>query len=837
MASQPAILQQCFSQAAAASKGVLERCLDHATAVLQEAETKSMKVAERDEFGTAWRELLKHKSEWLVGYPVEMGIAFKAAAAAAATAARAPREPASAPAPLGGLPGGSGPKLKLDALSLVDDTQLTEAIESSRLLQHILPMVEQPLSELDALMSSVQGLPTVSPELNPVRPEVFAQTLRTMMTAARAEPASISLWMKHMADPMGRELKEVYAKLAKMLAQAKVQAAGYRVLQTPSGAAKTGAAAEPGATEGPNSRGASGWGSLPGGLHPAGGPGAGTTPSGSAPLASEEQSRQYADLSGYEIGDALFQDFLFHGGAHVHQRLAPSFYQAVDEELAALRDSPAEELSEPEYDIPPPQLQAMPVVDRPQRFVDVLSQLSSKVWGAYSRARDRALVRTELKKDATEVGQVLGLEVVRKVVNQVAQDPRLLVPVREAIVALEPSLLRLAMVDPRFLSDERHPGRRLIEGVAQRSFKYNDEFSDEFNTFFQPVAESFNALNNVSVENPAPFDEALTQLQTQWSGEDQQQEDQRDEVLRTLRQAEERQAQADQIAYDLSLRSDLDQAPAVVLDFLYGPWALVMANARMSHPNQLDPGGFGAVITDLLWSVKLNYTLHEPAKLIAMIPALLGKLRAGLATLGQSPKDSEAFFGALMKLHQPVLELRRLRSQRDASESASMPLEVPLPDIPPATAEQRQPKASQQLWLGPKEQNAAGFEEAVPSDHAALSAAPSDSAPAPLDSGATPLLSEGEGEGEGDAEPALSPAQVLASLHEGSWVDLYSKGRWLRAQLIWASTRGTLFMFQSHGGQPHSMTKRSCEKLIQQRHLRPVDVQDVIGHALDALAA
>ena len=69
------------------------------------------------------------------------------------------------------------------------------------------------------------------------------------------------------------------------------------------------------------------------------------------------------------------------------------------------------------------------------------------------------------------LGQVLGLEVVRKLVNQVAQDPRLLVPVRESIVALEPSLLRLAMVDPRFFSEETHPGRRLMERVAQRSFK------------------------------------------------------------------------------------------------------------------------------------------------------------------------------------------------------------------------------------------------------------------------------------------------------------------------------------------------------------------------------
>ena len=43
----------------------------------------------------------------------------------------------------------------------------------------------------------------------------------------------------------------------------------------------------------------------------------------------------------------------------------------------------------------------MPAVDRPPRLVDVLSQLSSQVWGAYGRSRERAVVHTQLKKDAT----------------------------------------------------------------------------------------------------------------------------------------------------------------------------------------------------------------------------------------------------------------------------------------------------------------------------------------------------------------------------------------------------------------------------------------------------
>ena len=75
------------------------------------------------------------------------------------------------------------------------------------------------------------------------------------------------------------------------------------------------------------------------------------------------------------------------------------------------------------------------------------------------------------------------------------------------------------------------------------------------------------------------------------------------------------------------------------------------------------------------------------------------------------------------------------------------------------------------------------------------------------------------------------------SLRTGSWVDLYSKHRWLRAQLIWASTKATLSIFLSHGGQLHSMTKRSCEKLIMQRWLRPVDTHGVTAQALHAVAS
>lgn len=820
--------------------------MEDAVAGLQVAETQSMKVAERDELGTAWRELLKNKPAWIQQYPADLLVRFKANVAAAAQAARVPEtseEPAAAPFAASSSASSAFGALNHASFSLVDDQDVSKAIESSRLLQQVLPAVDHVLAELNKLISTVQGLPNVRPDLNPLRPDVFAQTLREMVVASKAEPAVASLWLKYMADPLGRELKRLYERLVNQLELANVQGASYRVLPTPAnvgrgrgrgGNGSSAAASGPGGAAEGDGSGAGGGGAYGGGE---GGYGEG----GGQPVP------QYADLSNYEIRDELFQDFLFNGGSNAHHGLAPSYYETVEEELAALQATPdsgpaplAE--SRPGY---MSDYEGMPAVDRPQRLVDERSQLSPQVWGSYAKPRERAIVRTQLKKEARQVGQVLGLEVVRKLVNQVAQDPRLLVPVREAIVALEPSLLRLAMVDPRFFSDEGHAGRRVMERVAQRSFKYNDEFSPEFLAFFEPVTRAFNELNSLTIEDAQPFGMALATLEYGWDEQDQLEAENRNNVLQALRFAEERQTQADQIAFELSTRSDLDKVPGLVLDFLFGPWALAMAHARLTDTrNQIDPMGFGSVVPDLLWSVKREVTLKRPAKLIEMIPSLLAKLHEGLDLLGQDPRESEPFFEGLMKLHRPVLKLRRLKSQRDAEESGAMPLE---PEELPATPEQRRAKAAAHPWLARDELDAAGFEDTLPTAPGELmpleeeheqSLAAQPVAEEEVDSSHAELIAEQEA--SANAAPALAQGdaeRLLMSLRAGHWVDLYSRRRWLRAQLIWASTKGTLFMFVSHGGQPHSMTKRSCERLIRERLLRPVDSQGVVAQALDAVAS
>ena len=826
MASQPDVLQFCLQEAAKAAKPALERCIAGAVAALQLAETQTMKLASRDELSAAWRELLKNKVTWSQRYPADLQAKFKGFVTAADLARQAPAAAGPlpvAPAPTSSMYSSSKmAALTQDMFTLVDDADVAHAIETARLLQQVLPVVEHSLAELNTLVSSVQGLPNVKPEFNPLRPDVFTQVLQDIISAAAMAPAVNALCMKYLAGPLAHELNTIYENAVQQLGRAHVQSANYRVLQTP-GSSATGSS---GRSAGTASGGGGGGG---GGGSQYGGGGNAAPDSSQAPMSS-----QYADLSNYEIRDDLFQDFLFHGGSRADQRLAPSYYATVDEELAALKDRSDSAFAPPDStpDMAGSRYASLPAVDRPQRQVGERSELDGQVWGAYGLSRERALLRTQLKKEASRVGQVMGLEVVRKLVNQVAQDPRLLAPVREAVIALEPSLLRLAMVDPRFFSDENHAGRRLMERVAQRSFKFNDEFSPEFLVFFEPVAVAFNALNTQTIENSQPFGMALAALEYDWDEQDQQELAYRAKVLTALSFAEDRQTQADQIAFDMSNRSDLEKVPGIVLDFLFGPWALVLAHAKlMDTRQQMDPQGFGSVVSDLLWSTKREVTLKQPAKLIEMIPGLLGKLHEGLHLLGQDPRENEAFFENLLNLHRPVLKLRRLKSQQDAYESEAMPLESEEAGLSPA---QRQAKIAEHPWLGREDLDQAAFEDTLPSMQGELMPfedQPETSSVEPSAPGlvatvnAAPLAATTCSDSEAEA--------ILLELQVGHWVDLYSRRRWLRAQLIWASSKATLFMFVSHGGQPHSMTKRSAERLIREHLLRPVDSHGVVAQALD----
>ncbi|HEY9095554.1 MAG TPA: DUF1631 family protein, partial [Hydrogenophaga sp.] len=637
------LLNQCFREVELRLPELMRRCLDALMASLQEGENTSQDNRQRQLFASAIMSLAQNRTELVLTYPLRMRQAF------------ANRLVDSGASTLAGL-------MALPTLQLVDDAAMSESLEAARLLQNLLPLVDESLPVLDARMSSLIGLASVDVEKNPLRPSVFARELRDLMAEFETDVGVRALWMQHVVRVFGRELGQLYEHLALMLQKANVESASYRIRLADDPESTRGAAVSaftPVEVVGQQiERGSSQPMAWPHSRQPNGMP------------AMRSMGRASS-----QVDSSVFHALLTAQPEAFEQPLESDFYDQVQAELRqvdAMAAADAFDLDDEVSEEDASAYRRLPAVDRPSKAVSVGSKLASSQWGAYGDAHERTRVLLDLKSRAQDMAQAIGLDLVRKLVNQVAHDPLLLAPVREAVVALEPALLRLALAQPRYFGDLNHPARCLVEQVAQRSFRHNDEFSDDFLAFMKNVSETFNQLNELKADDPQPFASALARLNEQWDHDDAAERVAREQQLEALKFAETRQELADQIAWEISLRPDVYNAPELVLDFLYASWSLVMASCQLDPKASKEKNEeFKKAIGVLLWSVRPE-TLRQSKEAFATLPGLLGTLHEGLNMLGKTQEETQTFFDSLMELHQPLLRLRRKRAviEGHASEDA-----------------------------------------------------------------------------------------------------------------------------------------------------------------------
>jgi len=313
-------------------------------------------------------------------------------------------------------------------------------------------------------------------------------------------------------------------------------------------------------------------------------------------------------------------------------------------------------------------------------------------------------------------------------------------------------------------------------------------------------------LEQASIEDAEPFEQVLHRLQDEWKQAAQASARNREQAMQALQQAEQRNLLAEKIARDIAAHPDAGRVPAVVMDFLCGPWAQVVAQARMGGstvegPADKDP----APISALLWGTHPELTRKNIPKLTRLVPLLLGNLREGLDTIHYPATKTSMFLEALMGLHQQAFQA----AKQPAEPLPPSPAPAALPSTRPNLVDEGNP------WLAPEEAQASNF---------------IDLPDTPVD---TPPTQAADGTVAADAdttEPALSAVAL------GSWIELWVNGQWVRTQLTWASPHGTLFLFTSAQGATQSMTRRSGDKLVAAGHLRVISSRPVVDGALNAVA-
>ena len=428
------------------------------------------------------------------------------------------------------------------------------------------------------------------------------------------------------------------------------------------------------------------------------------------------------------------------------------------------------------------------------------------------------MLRRQPPLDGRQLGQQIGEEVTRMMLENLTQDERLLPQVRHTLQVLTPVLLELAQLDVRFFSDHKHPARQFLDRVTDRSLAYTEEGNEGYARFILSIDAAVRGIVESRWPKAFAFAKQLETLLAIWQSEDQLQMQLREETARALLHVEQRNLLAQRLLDDWQGRLADKPVPPLVRNFLLGPWAQVVAESQLNcNQGASDSQGYTALVEDLIWSTQPRQARRNPVRLVQMIPAMLSTLRSGLQLISFPPDRITQFFDELIACHESVLqEARALRERSEATRSASRK-----DDDAPFQFDQIEEDSSHPStesipldapWFAADETSGAGYLEAE--------------AVMPIDP-ATMAVSDA------DQAAAHSASETIT---EGAWVELMLEGEWTRLKLTWSSPHRTLFMFTSTRGRAHSMSRRSMERLLAAGMIRIISAGLMLDQALDVVA-
>ena len=275
----------------------------------------------------------------------------------------------------------------------------------------------------------------------------------------------------------------------------------------------------------------------------------------------------------------------------------------------------------------------------------------------------------------------------------------------------------------------------------------------------------------------------------------------RGKAVKTLVRVEQRNLLAERVAAEFQARNDFERSPGVVKRFVTGPWAQVVAQARIDvaeseggSPADSAALRYAQILPDLLWSTHLAAASQNRPRLIRVIPNVLRTLREGLDSIDYPRADTETFFKALMGLHEAAYKAQRVELSEGGSPTAHR-------------------QSGTETWVQPAEAKDSGFMDDMDMD----------TQPAFVNT--EPMARDPR---ESDGTEPLLPV--------GTWVDVAQDGQALRCQLDWASPHGTMFLFSTATGKQLSMTRRTLERQLLQSKVRVVADHGLVDDALNEVA-
>jgi hypothetical protein len=403
-------------------------------------------------------------------------------------------------------------------------------------------------------------------------------------------------------------------------------------------------------------------------------------------------------------------------------------------------------------------------------------------------------------------------EVVAQMMDNIAQDTRLLPPIRQALLNMEPAIGQLAIHDAQFFNDPEHPARQLLDDITERGLAFGSEASPGFHVFMHLLDQVVQRLAQQEQPQAASFSQVLQALHKAWQAQAERAKPPATTATtappppgpatmpaaRTIDPQQRYQTLCNDIAQTIRRLPDSKQVPAPIMDFATSVWAQVIARVQLeqtANSTDNDPHGYLALVPLLFWSVRPHLPAEERQQIAPEVPKLLQSITRGLQHIAYPTSDIQQLLRLLKSIHQDTLTVQA----------------PPPPPPPPPVAAASGPDID------------LNFDQTVDVDIEiemeplyASPASPVAATPAPVPASQTAPLAD-------TAAPTSPPTSSTSTSPEiplGTWVELRRQQQTVRTQLTWANPNGSLFLFTAADGSTQSMTRRVRDRLLATGELR-----------------
>jgi hypothetical protein len=368
----------------------------------------------------------------------------------------------------------------------------------------------------------------------------------------------------------------------------------------------------------------------------------------------------------------------------------------------------------------------------------------------------RSLQQSPVMQSASPLDAVL-VDAVAMLFDVVFDEAAIPDRLKAQIARLQIPVLKAAMLDRNFFSEQNHPVRRMLDAIATLSIHLPE--NEAGNARLDAISNIVSRVLDTFEQDIAVFDSAAAELEAMGATLEETLEETVDVSLQQdiaqIKQAE-RAELAPVIVHDFINRALKDQpVPEAVREFLRRDWS------RLLTTDYIEEGEQGAhfsssveTMRELVWSVQSKADMDARLMLVRILPGLLKRLREGTTKINFPAKLADRFYATLVILH------------ANAVRPNTQP--VPLPEATPAEVVEEVAAIEQ-------------FE-------------------------AENLVADAPATTEAESEPAAPVFEDLfslraRSLNKGDWVEFHYEDGTIRwARLGWVSGVKNTYLFSDQDG-------------------------------------